>query len=143
LPEHTNYRIHNERVIHETVDGEVLVIDSVNGHYHSIAGTGSFVWAMLEQPQDCESIASSLAAAHGSDATPIRTDVEQFLNQLEGIDLIIATNESILDIPMATEAIGAYAPPKLSSHTDLEDLLVFDPIHEVGEGGWPERKAET
>lgn len=121
------------------MDGEVLVIDSVNGHYHSIAGTGALVWGLLEEPQDCESIASSLDA----DAPHIRTDVEKFLGELQARDLIIATSESVPKVPLKPEPIGDYAPPELHSHTDLEDLLVFDPIHEVGEGGWPERKAET
>ena len=30
-----------------------------------------------------------------------------------------------------------YAAPKLSTYTDMQELLLLDPIHEVDESGWP------
>ena len=30
-----------------------------------------------------------------------------------------------------------YAAPKLATYSDLQDLLLLDPIHDVDETGWP------
>ncbi len=30
-----------------------------------------------------------------------------------------------------------YEEPKLGKHTDMQELLLLDPVHEVGETGWP------
>ena len=36
-----------------------------------------------------------------------------------------------------------FAPPRLEKYSDLEDLLVLDPIHDVDEAGWPIAKAPS
>ena len=33
-----------------------------------------------------------------------------------------------------------FRPPVLERHSDMQDLLVLDPIHDVGEMGWPNPK---
>jgi hypothetical protein len=32
-----------------------------------------------------------------------------------------------------------FGQPVLEKFTDMADLLLLDPIHEVGEAGWPQR----
>jgi hypothetical protein len=32
--------------------------------------------------------------------------------------------------------------PKLEKYTDMEDLLLLDPIHDVQEVGWPQTSGE-
>jgi hypothetical protein len=32
-----------------------------------------------------------------------------------------------------------YSPPKLSAYTDMQELLLLDPVHEVDDAGWPSR----
>ena len=34
-----------------------------------------------------------------------------------------------------------YSPPVLNSYTDMEELLLLDPIHDVDQAGWPMPKA--
>lgn len=43
------------------------------------------------------------------------------------------------DDAVAVDVSGAipYAAPVVSVFTHLQDLLLFDPIHEVTEAGWP------
>jgi hypothetical protein len=33
----------------------------------------------------------------------------------------------------------AYVPPVMNKHSDMQELLLLDPIHEVDEAGWPSR----
>jgi hypothetical protein len=33
-----------------------------------------------------------------------------------------------------------FTPPALTKFTDMQDLLLLDPIHDVGSGGWPAKK---
>ena len=40
----------------------------------------------------------------------------------------------------AHQARGAYRTPVLSIYTDMQDLLLLDPIHDVDQAGWPTRK---
>jgi hypothetical protein len=33
-----------------------------------------------------------------------------------------------------------FMPPELEVFTDMKDLLLLDPIHAIGEAGWPNKK---
>ncbi len=33
----------------------------------------------------------------------------------------------------------AFVTPELTRYTDIEDMLILDPIHEVDASGWPHR----
>ena len=33
-----------------------------------------------------------------------------------------------------------FTPPKVNKYSDMQDLLLLDPIHDVDEKGWPESK---
>jgi hypothetical protein len=38
---------------------------------------------------------------------------------------------------------AAFVAPVLHKHTDMQDLLLLDPIHEVDETGWPSVKKDA
>ena len=42
-----SYSLDPKRVVHETIDGESIVIDLASGNYHSLAGSGSAIWTMV------------------------------------------------------------------------------------------------
>jgi hypothetical protein len=76
----------------------------------------------------------------------ITTAVDEFLDKLQHEDLIIA-NTIITPgaINHQESAIGNEKPkfekPILEKFTDMEDLLLLDPIHEVDvDAGWPNVK---
>ncbi|MEE9415802.1 MAG: PqqD family protein [Acidimicrobiales bacterium] len=140
MDEHGCYTINVGRVIHETLDDEALVIDSENGHYHSIAGTGAVIWDMLVGAQSRSSIVAKVASLYGADVASVQSDVDGFLDRLHASYLIIGTNSPVSSSSPASRSFLQYTPPEIRSHTDLEDLLLFDPIHEVGQAGWPERQ---
>ena len=69
--------------------------------------------------------------------------------QINDNDLVVASTpgpvrNSDIATPSAptllvTEKL-AYEHPVLQKYTDMEDLLLLDPIHDVDEAGWPARK---
>ena len=42
------------------------------------------------------------------------------------------------DVPAA----GPWSPPSIAVFSDMQDLFLLDPIHDVDEAGWPSRPAE-
>ena len=42
---------------------------------------------------------------------------------------------------MAEDTIGPFVPPTLEKYTDMQDLVLLDPVHEVDERGWPHAQA--
>ena len=100
----------------ETVDGETIVIDFLSGAYHTLEGASASVWTALQSPQDTALDEGRLAV----------------LSALVAAGLVEAQDGALLGAPSADAAsVG------LTSYTDMVQLLVADPVHEVDERGWP------
>jgi hypothetical protein len=71
--------------------------------------------------------------------------VEDFVVGLLAEGLIEPCNAALPAEPYQVDAAllaNASLPPRLVRHTDMEDLILLDPIHDVDDAGWPTRKTE-
>ena len=103
-------------VISDRIDDLVIVIHVNSGAYYSLTEVGSALWAKVESG---DSLFSDVEAAQ----------VKAFID------------EEILS--PAEELAGVTAAPFSevgTKFTDMEGLLMGDPIHEVDEQGWPALK---
>jgi hypothetical protein len=140
----TLYRIKRPSVVSETIDGEVLVLRLVPGYYYSLDGSAALIWEGVEQGRPLEAIQSRLAAAYEGDPVEMAQAVAAFLASLVEEELIEASPEppdvGADPAPASPDGGGArprFAAPVLNRYTDMQDLLVLDPIHDVSEMGWP------
>jgi len=138
------YRVNEPSVISETIDGEVIVLNFENGHYFSLNPAGTYVWSQLARGCEVGEVAMALARRHGRDASEVGELVAGFVSRL-------ASEALLRPAPEATDAAAASPPqdapegeflaPEFEKFTDMEQLLLLDPIHEVADSGWPhERK---
>ena len=140
----SRFTVCGPQVIHETIDGEVVIINLESGNYYSLRGTGACVWETIVAGMDAGDIADHLAAAFdGLDAPP---DISTFFESLEREGLITRSTESSVLAGSALSPVdgprSAYAPPVLEGFTDMQDLILLDPVHEVDEAyGWPRPKS--
>jgi hypothetical protein len=135
------YRIRPTGITHERIDGEVIAVNLLSGCYFSLVGVAAEVWGRLARASTGEEIARGVALRYGIDAERASGDVARFLAELEANGLVATASD---DGPAAAAPDAAAAPPaspyeapKLQAYSDLKDLLELDPIHEVGEDGWP------
>lgn len=125
------------RITHDVLDGEVLAIDESTGAYFSMSGTAATVWVAIGSGRSLEQIAETVARHHDADVDRVRDDVAPFLESLLADGLVVTTDEAG-DAPDLTGIpTGPWAAPELGKFTDMRDLLMFDPIHEVDATGWP------
>ena len=130
--------INRESVSSDFVDGEVVAIHLATGLYYSLRGPAARLWQGLDKPRDEAGLSQMLAAQFDVSAEQAAKDVAVFIQQLLAEQLILAT-ETPADPEPAVPAgeRRPYAVPQLERFADLQDLLLLDPIHEVGEQGWP------
>ena len=115
------YTINSRKAISETLDNETIIINLETGCYYSMNPAGTAIWN---------------AVATG---TPIDTSnpiVKDFLELLITDDLITEAAESDRVPFVVTE------DPKLEKYTDMQEMLLADPVHDVDESGWPNLKKE-
>lgn len=136
------YRIDEERVTHEQIDGEVVALNLQTGSYFSLTGTSAFLWSRLERAARIEDLLRDLSARYLDCPADARGDVGRFLEQLAEAGLLGQADGGDDEAPPnADEPTTGYAPPAFEGFDDLRDLLLVDPIHEAGPDGWPSAEA--
>jgi hypothetical protein len=134
--------IHAPNIVHETLDGETIIIHLDTGDYYSLTGSGSEIWALLGVASSASEICAELARRHTCPEEEIRDPLENFIADLEREGLVEYSDASPNSPPAEpAEANGPWEPPKLERYDDMRDFLLVDPIHETGESGWPSRQA--
>jgi outer membrane protein assembly factor BamB len=138
------FRINTPHVVAETLDGEATIVDLDSGTYYALNESGSLIWDGLIAGSATSEVATTLAGAYKLDADDASRSVEDLVKQLADANLIVEASEAGHNgaAPPASAANSngsrrQYAEPELSAYTDMQELLLLDPIHEVDESGWP------
>lgn len=137
------YRVNQPAVIGEVLDDEAIVVNLDSGAYYSLRGVGALVWQLVEKGGDNRTILSAVSQAYGRNADEIAAQLDSLLHEMVDEALLLAedsttpsdNSEGWNDLVAAAQ--GEYAPPVLEKYTDMADLLLLDPIHEVDGMGWP------
>lgn len=137
-------RIGSPQVISETMDGEAVVINLESGYYYSLDRVASEVWAMVEAGTTEAAVVAALAARYEAPDGEIERVLGSFIDEMERDGLIarvVSDGDSARPAAPAPDR-APFAPPSMTRFTDIKDLLLLDPIHEVDEAGWPNRKPD-
>jgi hypothetical protein len=140
-----HFRVNRPNVICETFDNEVVAVNFETGSYYGMMRTALEIWNFLDAGASEESIVQELASRDHVDIARIRADVRQFLARLEADKLVVQVDPAAAPraaLPRSDGDFGPYQTPQLSVYEDMQDLLLLDPIHDVGESGWPARKPQ-
>ena len=136
------WRANLPAVAHEAFDDEAILIHFESGRYFSLNATGRAIWAALVEGTTLPAIVERLAAGFDADDATLRAAARRFLDQLVAEGLAVAGTGPRAASPVKPDAArtGARAPfaaPQLDVYSDMQDLLLLDPIHDVGATGWP------
>jgi len=122
----------------ERLDGDVIAVNLATGAYFSLSGPAADVWTAATSGASGQTWFDSLKLAY---ATPIPTvDVETFLLACLEHGLIEVTTPWNAEPPNLPEdhLRTQWQKPHLDVFTDLQDLLLLDPIHDASDLGWPQ-----
>lgn len=133
------YNVDADRVSHERLQDEVIIINAATGCYFSGSGTAADLWTLISEGMSFEDIVTTLAHAYGTESATISRDVEICVAQLIGNDVITASEDapSVRDVGLPALERLAWSAPAFDEYSDMWDLLQADPIHDVTETGWP------
>jgi hypothetical protein len=150
--QHTSFQINAPYIVHETIEGETIIMNLKDGNYYSFDGIGPLVWELISKG----SVASDI----------IRIFREVFPDGPENLDQMVnalvkelCSNEIILERKDATDpphtlsaddvrSLAVFKEievrrPLFHRYSDMQDILLLDPIHDVDAKGWPEPKIRS
>jgi hypothetical protein len=124
------------RFVHETIDNETVLLDSVRGHLFLFTGSGPWLWHRMQRGGTIDEVVHEVSERFGAEAAgPTR----QFLDSLSASGMLLTERpagepSAVLPYP------DAFAPPVLEKYDDIADIIAMDPIHDVDPAqGWPRR----
>lgn len=134
------YHIDSENVMHETIDGEVVIVNLETGTYYAFDGTGEFIWNRLcSGGASLADIIGDVRGRYTGDDGDIVEGVTRFFQALQKEKLLVAGEggDATADPAAPAPDMTGFSRPQLNIYTDMEALLLADPIHEVEPDGWP------
>lgn len=138
------FLINKPKVIQETFDDEVVIINLDSGNYYSLDKVGAEIWGLIEQGTTTGEMIETIARRYEGECLEVEKAVAQFLSELEQENLIAPITAPQAKgkhgiVPELETAVGQprFDAPVLHKFTDMQELLLLDPIHEVDETGWP------
>ena len=137
------YTIDDSCVVSEIIDGEAIMLHQVSGDYFSAEGLGCLIWRWIGEGRSRQQMLDLLARRSSQLSPDPSQAFDSFIADLLTHGLIQEVEaggepdpEDPSEPPINGEA--EFAAPVLHVYTDMRDLLLLDPIHEVDEmGGWP------
>jgi hypothetical protein len=130
-------RANEPLVVFDVFDGEVMAVRNDTGTYFSMQEAASLAFLAIAAGQELDDVAQVVATTYGQPTEQVRTDLDPFVAQLREHLLVADGDPSAVAAPEPPSTVGDYAAPVLEAFTDMQDLLLFDPIHEVEPTGWP------
>jgi Coenzyme PQQ synthesis protein D (PqqD) len=134
------FRINTPTVTHETIDGEAVIINLDSGNYYSLVEAGSLIWAIVERGASASEVQDLVQQSYEGDATDIDQGVQELLAQLQQESLIVPIDGApAADLTGLHNGHGkpSFKAPLLNKFSDMQELLLLDPIHDVDDAGWP------
>jgi len=138
------FRSANPNLVSEIIDGEAVIVNLEKGLYYSLAKSGAEIWDALQAGASDTDIVDVLLTRYSADRTVIEAAVADLIRQLKEEGVIVENPGAAPGPSLPGAAAGSeklpFECPALQKYTDLESILMLDPIHEVDETGWPSAK---
>jgi len=139
------YRPSGPHIIYENIDGELILLNINKGFYYSTDAVGVQLWEMLVAGHRVKDMRATLCAGCAADRDATAKAVDKFIDALQVEELIVPDDGARHGRPIAPQAAAPelpFQPPVLHRYTDMEGLIMLDPIHQVDDAGWPTRNAD-
>lgn len=139
------YRINEPHVVAEVIDGEAIVVNLDSGNYFSLRETAASIWQALVAGNTCPDVSRMIGRGYVGEPDAIKAAILTFIERLLKEGLIQAVESSgnepthfeIESTELSTDGKPQFRDPEIEKFTDMADLLLLDPIHEVASQGWP------
>jgi len=143
-------QVNEPHIVHETIDGETILMDLRSGNYFSIEKSGAVLWEILVQTGDVDALLKkSEELGDPKKSNQIQTDIKKFVSKLMEEGLIVeaeSKDKSEITGEMLNsfkKAVTATDTLEVNKYSDMQEMLLLDPIHDVDDKGWPEPKKEN
>ena len=134
------YKLNEEKMFYDVADGVAVIIDFTTGVYFGFNSFGTAVIDALLSGADEKLLAEALLKKSGCPAD-IENTVADFSAKLLEKEIIVKCDGEASACEVKDEFLSEGFKPEFDEFSEVQDLIMADPIHEVDASqGWPEVK---
>jgi hypothetical protein len=124
-------------VVSETRDGESIILHHGSGAFFDTSGSGAVIWQAIEDGSTLSGAVEALVAHYPASHEAAMAACRRFVAILASHDLLLESDAVLVSVGSEAMPSLGIPEPVLGVHTDLADMLLLDPIHDVDQAGWP------
>ena len=87
-------KINVPKIVHETIDGETVILNLDKGNYYSLVGMGVNIWGFIEKDTTMGSIIEKISNNYQGERGDIDVAINKFVSELMHEGLVVSDNES-------------------------------------------------
>lgn len=123
-------------------ENEAVAVNLDTGKYYSMRQLSALLWEALLSQCSIESIAEKISMHYAVDLKKIECDINNFIEILVKENLL-KTTENPSDSNLTRFSFsGEYQAPTVEIFSDMQEILLLDPVHDVDTAGWPVAQKE-
>ncbi len=135
------YTIDTSKVVFEKFEDETVLINLTSGNYYGIMNVGKAILILMENGISQQNLLTIISTSYGKKIAEIEADIQDFLTTLVNEGLVQITDLGSNEFS-ALENCNEYEKPLIEKYSDMQDLILLDPVHDVNSKGWPNANSE-
>ncbi len=128
------FQLASTDVTYQLLDGEVVAIHFTKGTYHSFRGAAAIAFDALATGTDSQDLMRLFVDAPAGASDELAAIVEK---SIEAGLLAPSASAPAPEIGTRERSVTVWTSPLFETYTDMQQLLLADPIHDVGDAAWP------
>lgn len=138
------YQFRTNQVALERIEGELIIISMDTGKYFSASGPAADILFLVAAGKSIDEIRADLENVFAEAID--QEDIERIVNFALQESLLepYSDNQSVISVEVPNDYTRTkWTTPDVLEFSDLQDLILVDPVHDASLEGWPvERKNE-
>ena len=136
------YAINVPNIASEVFGDEVVIVNLYSGIYYSLTGTAAQVWIRAIQNYSVNEILADFSLIYEDITAENEQQVSELIADLLDKTLIAeALNKTAIKVAFdSTLPKKPFTKPQIEVFSDMQEILLLDPVHDVDKNGWPVMK---
>lgn len=134
-------RLNEPDAVYQSFADEVIAINLSLGKYYSLGKAGADAFLLIVSGVPSDDVPAVLAERWGVPLEDVTRDLIPLLESLVREGLVAEGGEVGYFLFQDPPSLP-YEAPSLETYDEMQALLLLDPIHDVDELGWPNKKSE-
>ena len=144
MEKNTRFELFDQNIVCDIFGDEVVLVNLETGVYYSLMYSASQVWTRVQNQYTIAEIVSDFEQLYNNSSEEISPAITAFVDNLLKLKLVKTSNltERILVDTKIGKIKTAFEEPLIETFSDLQDILLLDPVHDVDQKGWPIKKGD-